>query len=702
MLLRLLTLIILICPALQSYAFTISGKITGNGAPLAGAEVILQRADSSKLAKADITDSDGGFSLTGITTSKYIIKISAAGYTGYTSEVLNITADVTLPEIKLTPKITDLKEVTISAQKPLIEIKNDKLIVNVENSIVNTGSSVFEVLGRSPGVMIDQSDNINLKGKPGVTIMMNGKIMPMQGSDLANLLKSMPSSSIEKIEIIANPGARYDAAGSGGIINIIAKKDKRRGINGSANASYGQGIYSRATGGFNLNYGGKKLLLNAGYNYADRKSLNDLNITREFYSKEVLMTRYTQFNHLFFPTKNHSGSVALDYNLSSKTTFGASVIGHRSRFNPLGENTSRVDSALTPTYFTTTNHSDDAWDNYSINGYLKHTFDTTGRMLSADIDYARFWNQTYQLYTTHYYDKDYNPSIPNYILYGDLSGLTQIRSAKVDYVHPLKNGINLEAGIKSSYVTADNEPLFYDRSSGADIQDTSKSNHFIYTENINAAYINASRDMPKWSYQLGLRGEQTIATGNQVTTGQQFTRQYVQLFPSLAVQRHINTNNDLGITLSRRIDRPAYKQLNPFKYFLDPTNYRTGNPYLNPTLAYSAEISHTYKQRFITTFTASITHDIITETLEADAIYPNISKQTDKNITSMYFYGISIAYPFTITKWWSATVNSNVYYSLYDGNLSNTTLHKGRPVFDVYASNSFTLGKGFSAEVSGN
>lgn len=642
MLPRLITILLLQFIIFNCIAGTITGRVTTiDHQPIDGANIILRLADSISLVKADISAADGSFTLTAA-PGNYLLKVTAIGYMSYTSEVIKVTAaDINLPEITLAVSTSDLKEVTITTQKPLIEIKADKLVVNVENSIVNTGSSVFEVLGRSPGIMIDQSDNINLKGRPGVTIMMNGKIMPVHGTDLANILKSMPSSAIEKIEIISNPSARYDAAGSGGIINIISKKDKRRGVNGTMSASYGQGVYSKANGNMNLNYGGRKLTLNVNYGYSARNSFNELHITRKFYSNEILKTQYTQFNRTYFPSQNHSGSFALDYNVSSKTTAGASVTGYRSRFNPYCNNSSRVDSNGTNTYFTTENRSADAWNNYSVNGYIKHTFDTAGRQLAADVDYSRYWNQTYQLYTNKYLDSDHQPFIPDYLLYGDLSGLTQIRSVKVDYTHPLKKNFQLQAGIKSSYVTADNKPLFFDRSSGTDMPDTSKSNHFIYTENINAAYLNVNREMLKWSFQLGLRAEQTIAHGNQVITGEKFTRQYTQLFPSLAVQRHINKDNDLGITLSRRIDRPGYNQLNPFKYFLDPTNYRMGNPYLNPTLTYSAELSHTFKQRFITTVTTSIAHDVITETLEADAVHPNISRQTDKNLANMFIMALA-------------------------------------------------------------
>lgn len=686
--------------SISSYCTTIKGRlITADGKGVPAANVLLVTVNNT-LAKADLSTEDGHFSLPDIAAGRYVLKIAAAGIADYSSDTINVAgSDIILPDIIVQLKTKTLNEVTISAQKPLIEIKADKLVVNVENSIVNTGSSVFEVLGRSPGVMIDNSDNINLKGRPGVTIMMNGKIMPVGGTDLASILKGMPSSAIERIEIISNPGARYDAAGSGGIINIITKKEKNKGLNGVANATYGQGVYAKLNGGVNLNYRNNKLNVTLNYNHADRKGFGHLAIDRQFYVNEELRTTYTQSNRTYWPVKNHSGSMAVDYSFTRRTTAGVSLTGNNSRFNPLGNNTSRVDSGSKVTFFNTTYSAQDFWNNYSVNCYVKHAFDTLGKEMNIDLDYARYWNHNNQLYTTKYYNDKSETLIPDYLLHGDLNGITQIRSAKIDYSHPLKSGLRIDAGIKSSYVTADNKPFFYDQSSGIDIFDPFKSNHFIYDENINAAYVNAAKDWKKWSTQLGLRGEQTIAKGTQKITGQQFTRRYAQLFPSLAAQYHATKNSDYGITLSRRIDRPGYHQLNPFKYFYDPTNYRMGNPYLNPTLTYAVEISYTFKQRFITTFTTSKATNVITETLEADETFPNISKQTDKNLEGMDYYGLSIAWPLQITKWWQNTVNGNVYYSYYRGTLSNTPLNKGRYAFDMNSTSSITLPKGLSAEV---
>jgi hypothetical protein len=248
-------------------------------------------------------------------------------------------------------------------------------------------------------------------------------------------------------------------------------------------------------------------------------------------------------------------------------------------------------------------------------------------------------------------------------------------------------------------VTADNEPLFYEKVNGEYALDTKRSNHFIYNENINAAYANYNREWDKWGMQLGLRAEQTNAEWEQKTTSQKYDTSYIQLFPSLAVQRHINAHNDLGLTLSRRIERPGYEQLNPFKYFIDKTTYREGYPYLKPAFSYSAELSHTWKQKFITTFTWSIVKNVISEVIQPSESEDSVTVQTNKNLRQMTFVGVSGAYPIQITKWWSNVTNFNVYYARYEGNLANTNLNSGRTTFDINTNNSFVLPKDFSAEL---
>lgn len=685
--------------------FSISGKIKDSKSePLLGAYLMLFR--DTTLQRTCVTDADGKFVVEPVTTGDYTIKVSSVGYNNYTTEVIHVVNNTTLPDISMQEQKGQLGEVTIQAQKPFIEVKADKIIVNVENSIVSAGSSVMDVLQRSPGVNVDNNDNISLKGKQGVVIWIDGRPTPMQGADLATVLRSMPSGSIDKIELISNPGARFDAAGSAGIINIKTKKDKRLGVNGSATINYGQGKYPKYGAGLNLNYRNKKFNVYANYNFAYRYWFNHLLLNRKFLDtakgfEDRQLFRYDQDNYALFNFRNHIANAGVDYSLSSKTSIGLAFSVSTNNFDPKADNVSRAldnNDALLYNFNTTGRHNN-FYYNYSGNLNLKHDFDSSGRILGVDVDYAAFGNKSNQNFITTYRAPDGSEYQPDYFLKSNLDGVTSIQSIKADYVQPLSAKARLEVGVKASIAKADNEPLFYEMVNGDYTLDQKRSNHFIYKENINAGYLTLNKEWTKWSTQLGLRVENTNAQWEQKTTNQQYDTSYTQLFPSLAFQYHLTPKQDLGLTFSRRIERPNYQQLNPFKYFIDKTTYREGYPYLQPASFYSAELSHTFNQRFVTTFTYGINKGVITEVIQPSDTEDSITVQTNKNLDQMTFVGLSGAYPFQFTKWWSNVTNFNVYYALYEGNIANTPLRNGKPTFDFNTNNTFLLPGNFSAEL---
>ena len=690
---------------LHAKSGAISGNVrssSGDGATLSGVNMLLLRGADSSLVKTAITDDHGHYNMESPADGTFIIKAITGGYEpAFSAPFLCNGAEVMMPDIQLTPAQKALSEVTVRGQKPLIEVHADKIVMNVDASITNTGSTALEVLQRAPGVSVDQNDNISLKGRQGVNIMMDGKLLPISGSDLANVLKGMPSASIDKIEIISNPGARYDAAGTAGIINIRTKKDKRMGANGSVNAGFGQGFYPKANGGFNVNYRNKKVTLYSSYNYLYRKNINDLGLLRRFYDNGQLVSAYDQQNSMLFFYRSHNATIGADYAVSSKTTVGAVLTGGISGFDLEGNSKATVlDASEVPaSYFNTIRDNANRWTNAGLNLNLRHQFDTSGSDISVDADYARYANTSDQTLNTIYRLINGTQQQPDYLLYGSMNGYTDIRSIKADYTKPIDKTLRLEAGIKSSLVKADNNPTFYDRSGGVNIYDSGKSNHFIYDENINAAYLNASKEWTKWSTQIGLRVEQTIAKGHQLVNDDRFDRNYTQLFPSLALTRHLNEKNDLGITLSRRIERPNYQQLNPFKRYLDVTSINQGNPYLQPSFTWSAELSHTWNGKFITQLSWSRTTDVITQVIQPEA--GQITIVTDKNLATNTVYNLSSTYPLQPFKWWSSVNNINAYYTHYEGNIANTPLSDGTPALSLYTQNSFTLPREWSGELTG-
>jgi outer membrane receptor protein involved in Fe transport len=683
----------------------LSGTLLTNGnVPIADAVIQLLKAADSSLVKTEFSDDKGEFKFIDVKPNTYFVQTNVIGYSRFASSVFTFIESTKLAPFNLTKSEVELKEVSVTIHKPYIEREHGKMILNVENGIVSAGNSAFAVIEKAPGVRIDNNDNISFKGKQGVAVWIDGKPTPMTGSDLANYLKGMASNAIEKIEFISNPSAKYDAAGSS-IINIKLKKDKNLGTNGSVSLAYGQGVYSKTNNGFTINHRDKKINVFASYNYAYRRGFNDLKLDRNFYNKDTFLGAYIQNNYLFIGYQNQIAKAGIDYFVNSKNTFGFVVNGVDNTFSPSGNNISQVydNNNINTSRFETQNRSQDKWYNYSTNFNYKHTFDSTGTELTTDADYAQYANHTQQNFTTRYYDLNNVEYLNPYLLYGNINGSLNIYSIKSDLTKFLKNSLKIESGIKSSYVIADNNLAFYNKSSGVPVYDSTKSNHFIYQENINAAYINGSRDWKKISTQIGLRMEYTHVIGNQLVYNSKFDTNYVQLFPSAFIGYKLNGKNSLELNYSRRINRPSYDQLNPFKYYLDPTTYKAGNPYLQPETTHSFELSYIFNQKIYTTLGFGRTLNNIIEVIAPSPNQLKLTVQTNYNLAFVDVYTLNISAPIEVTKWWYTTNDISCYYAAYSGNVANTTINKaGNINFNINSVNSFSFSSTLSAELSGN
>ena len=678
---------------------------------LENATVELIKAKDSSLVKVAITDKDGVAEFEKISFGSYLLKATMVNYGSQYSSVAELSAsqaDLNLQPLSLQPQTTQLAAVTVTGKKPFIQKLSDRLVVNVENSIVNAGSSAMDVLERSPGVSIDQNDVLGLRGRQGVIIMIDGKPSPMTGADLANYLRGLPSSVIERIEIITNPSAKYDAAGNSGIIDIRMKKDQRFGVNGTFTAGYGQGVYPKANTGTTFNYRNKKVNLFGNYNYAYRKGLNHLFLDRNFYENGNFVGRDLKDNYARFPFNSHTGRFGADFFPSKKTIIGFVVNGNFNHFTRKTDNVARVMDAQdqpVSTFQTRAGNNDHA-NNIFANINFKHSFDSTGKELTTDIDYGSFRSNSLSYNSTSYYKNDGSPLQDNYKLDGDQEGKLTLKTAKVDYIHPLKNKTKLEAGGKISFVSSDNDAKFFDVSSGVPVNDVNKTNHFFYKENNNAAYINFSKAYKKFDWQIGLRGEQTNIETKQVNGNIRFDSSYFQLFPSAFFNYHIKEDQTIGVSVSRRIDRPGYSQLNPFLFLIDVTTYATGSPGLLPQLTWSYELNYTLKNF---NFTLGYSHTKNNQNIAIARfkdVFPNIPSEENVtvqipiNLESSDYIGLTVAAPIRINKWWNMINNGNLYYNHFNGNLAGSVLNNGQPAFDMSTNNSFTFKKGWTTELN--
>lgn len=687
----------------------ISGSIKdgGNQKIIDAATISLLKAKDSSLIKLAVTDKAGNFFFENVKEGNYILLATSIGHSKTYSKAIELTPasnSIDAGVLQLIPVEKSLKEVTLTSKKPFIERKLDRTIVNVDAMISNTGSTALEVLEKAPGVTVDKDGNISLKGKQGVMIMLDGKQTYLSGPELTNMLRNMSSNQLDQIEIMTNPSAKYDAAGRSGIINIKTKKNRQIGFNGTVNTAYTQGIYSRTSNSLSVNYKNGKVNLFSTLSGNYRNNYQELDIYRRYTNGDK--TTKAIFEQNSFSTRhrgNYNAKMGADFYVSKKTTFGVVVSGNTNPEAQNGENTSylKSSSGSVDSIVQALSSEHASWKSASVNLNFRHVFDSTGRELTADADYIRYKADKKQ----NFYNTSYTPqwvlkSSDN--LVGELPSDIKIYSAKLDYSHPLKKGAKMEAGLKSSFVETDNTAGYFNVVGQLKTPDYDKTNRFDYKENINAGYLNFSKEMKKWSIQTGLRLENTNYKGHQygnpLKQDSSFDRSYTSLFPTLFVGYNPTQKNQFSFSYGRRINRPDYEDLNPFLFFLDKYTYGAGNPFLRPMYSHVFEASHTYKQFLTTTLNYSHTKDLFNETFQQKDFATIVSQG---NYGVMNDASISISAQIPVAKWWNMNVYTEAKYNQFKGLLYGDNINVDATTYLGNVSNQFKFKKGWSAEVSG-
>lgn len=706
---KLITLIlsvVILYPAVS--AQTISGFIKDQqGKAVEKTTVSLLKALDSSVVKLSVTDIEGKFNFLA-DAGKYLIRTSHIAYAPVYSKSIELSgiSNVLVGDLNIIKKEGSLQGVTVTTQKPMVEVRADKMIVNVEGTINAVGNDALELLRKSPGVMVDKDDNLSLSGKNGVQVYIDGKPSPLTGADLANFLKSMQSSQIEAIELITNPSAKYEAAGNAGIINIKLKKNKAFGTNGSVNAGYNIGTYAKYNGGFSLNHRNSKINVFGNYNYNQ-----NLNVSNFVLYREQGDSIFDQTNRMKMRNKGSNNfKTGIDFFVNPKTTIGAIVNGNISRnemrgrgpMNIIYRPTNEISRILLAS-------SDNDMERNNVNFNLNYRYAVTGgKELNIDADYGIFNLRNNQYQPNHYVSTTGMPLYSN--IYRMISPADiSIYSVKADYEQNLGKG-KLAVGGKLSYVSTDNDFQRYDISGSNEELDKERSNRFEYKENINAAYVNYNRAYTGFMVQFGLRVENThsegISTGLKSNGGgyvkydSSINRNYTDLFPSAAVTFNKNPMSQFGITYSRRIDRPAYQDLNPFEFKLNDYTFMKGNTQLRPQYTNSFGLSHTYKYKLNTVLNYSHVKDIFTQL--PDTTEKSKSFLTKKNLATQDIVSLNISYPFQY-KWYGFFANINSYYSHYKADFGggDRTVDLDIVAMSFFMQNSAKLGKGWTAELSG-
>ncbi|MBS1663543.1 MAG: TonB-dependent receptor [Bacteroidetes bacterium] len=706
---RIIPLLLLI---ILSYERAAAQQITGftnddQGKPLAGASVSLKKNKDSSLVKLSISDANGQYEFSAVSPGEYFIFISHIGYIPRSSAVFEVRTEgiIHAPAAPLSHASRELREAVVAGRRPLLEVKSDKLILNVEGNINSVGEDALELLRKAPGVVIDKDNTISANGKNGVQIYVDGRPTYLSGNSLADYLKNLQSSSVESIEIISNPGSRYDAAGNAGIINIRLKKNKAFGTNATLSGGYNISTYAKYNGAASFNYRNKDINIFGDYSY--RHSINETYATME---RRQLDTFFLQRTNLITTSNSHNYKAGFDYSLDSRNSIGVVVNGS------IADNGIQTTSA-TPIVYIPTNatarilqangRTDGHNNNFNANINYRYA-DSSGHQLGFDADYG-----LYRLRSDQYQPNDYFDSVGKHLYSNNYEILSptdiHIYSLKGDYEQNFLKG-RLGFGAKSSYVTSGNDFREFDVNGQQKMLDTLRSNYFDYKENINALYASYNRTLKGWIIQGGLRAENTNSKGRSTgykpavgvstfqTYDSAFTRHYTDLFPSASITYNKDPMRQWTLNYSRRIDRPAYQDLNPFEFKIDDYTFAKGNTLLRPQYTHSVGLTFTYAYKLTAVLNYSHVKDLSTTLVDTtEASKAVISR---KNLATQDITSLNISYPFEY-KWYSAFLNVTGFYSVNKANFgAGRVINLNVFNTTIYTQHSFRLGGGWTGQLT--
>jgi len=700
---RVLLLLIFSTVALATHAqhkATINVKDEA-GRPLVASTVSLLRAADSTLIKMQTTDTAGTATFDNLPQGSYLWSVSHSGFATIYTKPQHIERTITLEPITLHPQAKALSTVTVRSTRPLIEMQPGKTVVNIEASITAIGSTALEALEKLPGVTVDKDGNISLKGKNSVLVLVDGKPTYLDQSQLATMLAGTSAAQISQIEIMENPPARYDAAGNGGVINIKTKKTGQRGFNGSINTTYSQGIYPKNNNSLQLGYRANKWITSLTYSanfqkqftriYALRTYLKDDDKTVASYLDQPSMMRARVGSHMVKAT--------VDYLLSKNTTLGIGLNGMMLKRKNRSDNpaTWKDASGKVDSLIRTYSNNDASFRNGGISLSARHSL-SSGRELTADADllgYRIRGNQGFE-------NEGVLPVAYSEAIRATLPSTIRILSAKTDYNTSVE-GIKLQMGGKVSHTVTDNRADYERRDGSTWKPDYGRSNHFKYEETIRALYLSAETDIKKLSVQAGLRYENTSYDGRQlgnvIVKDSSFSRSYHNLFPTLFATLPLDSSNTLSFSAGRRIDRPAFQKLNPFLFVINKYTYQTGNPFYRPQYTWNTEISHSYKNKVITTAAYSITKDYFSQVFPIDE--DGIVYYTEGNLKSMQNLSATVALQLAPKPWWSFNTTAVLVHKIMKGRIGAIDYGMDITQLQLTMNQGFRFGKGWSAELTG-
>lgn len=650
------------------------------------------------------TDDKGIFTFQSVQPGTYHLVATKLGLMEARSESIRILPDsgssIEVPTLTMKLESVVLADVTVRAERPLIERKMDMMVVNVENSTLAAGSTALEILQKSPGVTIDKDDNISLMGKQGVELMINGKKSNLTSDQLASFLSSLDGNTIKSVELITSPSAKYEASGTAGIINIVLKKNTKQGTNGQVTLSGGYGSAHKSNASLSLDHSTGAVNLYGTASYLDNGNQSELNIDRLINNglENTAFGQHTVFDRSY---RNRSLRAGIDYNISGRQVISFEANGNRSNLSMANNNITHIGTDFLSRDSTLRSFSDMRGHFNSAGANLNYTFniDSNGRKLTTQADVSQFYRTAETAYDNTFYWANGDLMRPTLRSNAQTPTTINIRVANADYTHPLNSSGKLETGLRYSQVHSANTMRFENYTGEQWQNDPQRSNVFAYDEQIFAAYLSYQRQFGKFGLQAGLRSEYTASTGESVTLNSRVKRDYVDFFPTLFLNYAISDNHQTGLSLSRRVNRPNYNLMNPFSYFLDQYTSEQGNPYLKPEYANAVEGTYSFKNKYHLSAGYSLTTDVIVESmLQNDE--EKTTAVTRDNLAKQHSAHLNITAPFKISNFWNTNLLLNGFYLGFKGDLNTDRLDQGQFAMQATNQHNFTILPDLSAEVN--
>jgi hypothetical protein len=683
---RLIFLLLFLYPILLQAQTSLQGKIADSaGEVIPYAQLILKSLPDSVIIKTEIADSAGTFKIN-ITPNVQLLQVNATGYeTAYRSVAANNSKSFNIA-LKLLSH--ELKTVSVTALKPLLERRPDRMIFNVSSSVSSIGSDVYELLKKAPGVRISENSGVSIAGKSTVSIMIDNKLQQVGNAELAAMLHSMSADNVDKIEVITTPPAKYDAQGNAGIINIVTKRSTKNGFNGSVGLTYIQRVYGSGRFSENLNYRSGKLNIysSGNTNYLKFESEQKTTVPYGTQTQEQL---FLQTNN---PLYNRH-QVGVDYNITSSSVIGLLfTIGTADRNTDQFYNTPVTSFGHLDSTLRTIADETERSRRKVVNLNYEWKIDTTGKKLNVDLDYLTrtendsrdFTNQTFLQNNTPSFSVLYNRSAAKQKI--------DIRSAKADLVWPVKK-IEFTIGAKVASIHINSDNRFYRKYLEDYIPDASRTNLFDYTENTQAAYFSASRKWEKWESQVGLRAENTQTRAISYMPSQTNTNNYLLFFPTAYLQYSLDEDNVFNINYSRRVERPSFEELNPFREYGSGSSYEAGNPFLQPSFYHNVELGYSLMSKYEFTVYAGVTNNMHTRVSKVDTAN-NVFYFLYENAGSAYNAGVRATAALSPLPWWEANIQAQAYYDKVTSDYySEKASVNGIIAWEAQATNNFVLNR---------